>query len=154
VQHQQPRRFQLLDEEAALGFGCAVGDEVTNVKILKLFKNVVGAGAVCRKQELVDPLSGVPAAAVPAHLDQPRPHAFRASTDGDAMRDHELRLRDDVITCHTGMPLEGGRAVRLSEPMDRRVRKQKRGECPAQHVLADGGGFHRNLTLACTGLGT
>ena len=35
MQNEKARRLELLDNEAALGFRCAVRDEVTDVKILK-----------------------------------------------------------------------------------------------------------------------
>jgi hypothetical protein len=72
-------RLELLDDEAALGFRCAVGDEVTDVKILMLIDDVSDACPVCREQQLVDPTSGVPAAAVPPHWTSQGQTSFGAS---------------------------------------------------------------------------
>ena len=105
MQNEKLWRFKLLNNEAATGFGWAVRYEVTDLKILKLFEYLIWACSVCRKQELVDPTCGVPAAAVPAHLDQPRPHAFWSRINRDSVGDHKLRLRHDAITWHTRMSL-------------------------------------------------
>jgi hypothetical protein len=64
VQNEKAGRLKLLDNEAALGFRCAVRDEVADVKILKLIDDVSDACAACREEQLVDPMSGVPATTV------------------------------------------------------------------------------------------
>ena len=113
MQNEKAERLELLDNEAALGFRCAVRDEVTHVKILQVIDDVSDAWPVCREQQFVDPTGGVPAATVPAHLDEPRPDVFRWSINSDAMSDHKPWFGHDAIAWHPGMPLVDGRAVCL-----------------------------------------
>jgi uncharacterized protein len=148
VQDEQSRWFKLLDDEAALGFRRTIGNEVTHLKILKIFHDVISAFPVCWKQQLVDPARGVRTAAVPTHLDQPRPHTLRRSFNGDSVRDHELGLGHHVVTRHRRAPFEGGGAIHLPEPMQAGVSDQPREQRPTSSLPADAGVSHGTSTLA------
>jgi hypothetical protein len=82
VQHQQLGWVDPLDDEPG-GTGRPVGDAVADLEwALQLGNQLGGAGPVAWEQQPVDQAGGVPAAAVPAHLDQPRPHLVGRYRDG------------------------------------------------------------------------
>ena len=77
-QHQQPARFEALHGEPAVGLRGTVGHLVTNGQSLVLGQNPIGAGAVGREQQPVDPSRRctsrpVPSPSAPATATPPPP---------------------------------------------------------------------------------
>jgi hypothetical protein len=80
--------LKLGDDEFALGFGRPVGDMVADRKVRQLGADAVGARAVRREQQPVNPPRGGLRAAVPSHLHQPGPDPIGRRVDRDGMRCH------------------------------------------------------------------
>ena len=108
MQRHRPAGLELLDDEPALGFRRAVGDEVADVDVLQLRDDPVRAGPVQRKQQLIDPAGGVPAGAMPAHLHQPGPHAVGGRVDVDGVIGDDLGSAHDVVAGQVAVARSAG----------------------------------------------
>src|SRR4051794_19355012 len=87
----------LPDDECAPGLRWPVRDEVADTEILQLGNDARGTGPVGGEQQAVPPSCCVPAATVPAHLHEPRPHALGRPIDRDGVIGDDLRTGDDTV---------------------------------------------------------
>ena len=108
--------------------GGPVGYEVTDLEMLKVVDNDIRARTVGGKQQSVDPGRGVPAAATPAHLDQPRPHRGRRGIDADRVVRDDDRSSNDLVTRQRHLAFFRCRAVGHSQP-DHSKFCDRRGTC-------------------------
>jgi len=121
MQDEVTVRLKFGDDEVALGFRRAVRDVIANREALELRKDLIGAREVRREQEAIDPLCGIPRAAMPAHLHQPWPDPFRRCIDGDGMRCHRHRVSDQFIASQTATAFGLCGAIVASEPLQRQI---------------------------------
>jgi hypothetical protein len=97
MQDQMPVLFEPGDGELTTGFRGPIGDGVTRPDILQPGDDVIGAGTVRGKEEPVDPLRGIPAAAMPPHLDQPGPDLRWWRIDSDGVCRDGLRVAGEPV---------------------------------------------------------
>src|SRR6478672_9200514 len=88
----------------------------------------VALGWLAWEQQPVRPARGVPAAAMPPHLHQPRPHRGRWGVDRDRVIGDDLRTCHDVVAQQRRRTLLAGGAVAAAEP---RPGDQQRQPAPA-----------------------
>jgi hypothetical protein len=99
----------------------------------------IGAGAVGREQQPVDPPVGVPAGPSPAHLHQPRPHVIGRCRDRDRVGRERSGVRQQFVAGQRLPPLEGGGTPGLPEAVEDGVAARRRdGGCDS---LAQGASF-------------
>jgi hypothetical protein len=125
-QHQEPVRLQPFHGEPAVCLRGPVGDLVADLQLLVLGEEVVGAGAVGREQEPVDPAVGVPARPPPAHLDQPGPHGMGRCRDRDRVGGQRRGVGQQVVTGQRLSALLAGGAPGLPEPVQGGVAAHRR----------------------------
>jgi hypothetical protein len=89
AQYQQFVRLQHLHHEMHSGFRRAVGDVVAELQVLVLGQNRVRARHVGGKQQPIDPSICVPPGALPAQLNEPRPHVLAPTAEGDGVVDKD-----------------------------------------------------------------
>ena len=92
-----------------------------DVDVLKVGQNAFGAGVA----PVINKIVGVPASAVGAHLDQPRPHVTRRAMNGDAVIHRKHGPRNQVVA-GKGADALVRRSVDLPASVDRQSREHQR----------------------------
>jgi hypothetical protein len=109
--------LEIGDGELAPGLWGPIRDGVTGPDVMQPGDDAIGARAIRGEQEPVDPPRGVPAAAVPAHLDQPRPDLRRRCVDCDGMCRNSHRVTGEPIARQPPMAFLSRRTPGTPEPL-------------------------------------
>jgi len=124
VQHEVPAGLEPPNDEVAVALGWSVRHGVPDREPLPLGMDPLGRRLVGREQQHVHPPRGVPAPAVPSHLQQPGPNLLRRRVDGDGMIGDEVGPVDEFVTGKRFPPFLPRRPGSSAEPLKCRV-----GDC-------------------------